>query len=117
MGAVPPRMHDLLTTPLPLPPPSPASVLEEAASGSIARYIVEHEVELTLRLMSTVKVSDVSVETMCVINAAIVFFLISERNGNRAQLTERVRRCAAVPHAAVPPAVEDPLHDRYMIVT
>ena len=43
--------------PLPLPPPAPASVISAAAAGPIARYIRDHEVELTLRLMGTVQVA------------------------------------------------------------
>lgn len=90
-----PALQTLLTTPLALPAPAPPGVIEDAATGEIARYIVEHEVELTLRLMGTVQVSEVSVETMCVINAAIVFFLIAERRGERPALTNKVLKAAA----------------------
>jgi len=98
-----PKLHKLLTTPLPLPQPAPPGILETAAAGEIARYIVEHEVDLTLRLMGTVQVSEVSVETMCVINAAIVFFLIAERRGDRKQLMEKVLKAAANEDAKLGP--------------
>jgi len=103
IGAIDPALQTLLTTPLPPPPPADASVLDEAAGGEIARYIVEHEVELTLRLMGTVQVSEVSVETMCVINAAIVFFLIAQRRGERLALTANVLRAAAADDATLVP--------------
>ncbi|KAL3912601.1 MAG: hypothetical protein SGPRY_008281, partial [Prymnesium sp.] len=93
--ALDPSIHAMLTTPLPLPPPAPADTMEVAEKGQIARYILENEVELTLRLMGTVQVSEVSVETMCVINAAIVFFLIAERRGERQRLINKVLEAVA----------------------
>ena len=40
---------------------------------------------LLLQLMGSVKLADVTVETMCVINAVIVLFLIAQSRGQREQ--------------------------------
>jgi len=100
---VDPALQALLAAPLPLPPPSPASVIPAATAGPIGRYIRDHEVDLTLRLMGTVQVTEVSVETMCVINAAIVFFLIAERRGTRPQLMKDVIAAASAVEPSLKP--------------
>jgi len=71
------------------------SVLAGAASGAFAAHISEHRAKLTLQLMGAVRVSEVSVETMCVINAAIVFFLIADCHGERDELLQQVLQAAA----------------------
>jgi len=69
-------------------------VLEASATGVFAAHIREHRAKLTVQLMGAVRVSEVSVETMCVINAAIVFFLIAECHGERDQLMQQVLQTA-----------------------
>jgi len=77
-----------------VPAPSQDGVLAAAASGAFAAHIREHRAKLTLQLMGAVRVSEVSVETMCVINAAIVFFLIADCHGERDELLQQVLQAA-----------------------
>uniref|UniRef100_A0A7S4BXM2 Uncharacterized protein n=1 Tax=Chrysotila carterae TaxID=13221 RepID=A0A7S4BXM2_CHRCT len=67
-----------------------ATTLASAASGPFAAHILAHKPTLVLRLMGAVNEKEVSVETMCVINAAIIFFLIAEGRGERAALLQQV---------------------------
>eukprot|EP00908_Phaeocystis_cordata_P025074 Transcript_7530.p1 GENE.Transcript_7530~~Transcript_7530.p1 ORF type:complete len:183 (+),score=75.22 Transcript_7530:91-639(+) len=61
-----------------------------AARGAVAAWIRTERVHLTLSLMGAIKVGEASVETMCVINAAIVFFVIAEHRAEREALLAQV---------------------------
>ena len=76
--------------PTPSSPPYPLGL----CSGALSSFVRGSEADLLLSLMGSVKMADVSVETMCVINAAIVLFLIAEWRGDGRQLLECVWRAA-----------------------
>ena len=58
------------------------------------------QMSLTLQLMGAIKMGEASVETMCVINAAIVFFVIAEHRGGRKRLLAKLMREATRREAA-----------------
>ena len=80
------------------------SVRARAAAGPVASWVREHCVSLTLQLMGAIKMGEASVETMCVINAAIVFFVIAEHRGGRKRLLAKLMREATRREAAAPTA-------------
>eukprot|EP00965_Chrysotila_dentata_P092822 3065020-Pleurochrysis_carterae.AAC.1 len=60
--------------------------------------------------MGAVNEKEVSVETMCVINAAIIFFLIAEGRGERAALLQQVGRPRFTPAPCPASHPPRPLH-------
>lgn len=69
----------LATVGVRLPPPP---LLTQCTSGPIGRVVKDQQVELCLRLMGAVSLSEVSVETMCVLNAVVVIFMVAEVSSN-----------------------------------
>mmetsp|Transcript_3234 Transcript_3234/g.11158 ORF Transcript_3234/g.11158 Transcript_3234/m.11158 type:complete len:254 (-) Transcript_3234:162-923(-) len=55
--------------------------LADAARGSLAQVVTRRRVELARALVAAASDGDLSVETMCVINAAILFFLLADLDG------------------------------------
>jgi len=64
--------------------------LGRAARGCIAEFLQARRVRLARSLMSAVQLADVSVETMCVINAAIIFFLLADLEGQTQGLLDDI---------------------------
>ncbi len=60
--------------------------MEAEASGALVDFLRTHEGEVLLQLMGGVTVDAMSVETMCVINASLSFFLVAQHAGRRTDL-------------------------------
>jgi len=61
-------------------PPPP--LVAPCSHGPMGSFVREHRVQLCLRLMNAVSLPEVSVETMCVINAVIVIFMVAKSGEN-----------------------------------
>lgn len=105
LGLAPP--HPICAAAAGMPPPPAGSPprlgpLANAFEGCIARMVHERRVTITRSLISAVQVAQVSVETMCVINAAIIFFLLADLEGRRLELLDAVSGFSTASEEAPP---------------